>query len=92
MAEEEVERCPEAPGGLFTVEATRAQVDAYRISVHNAPGTPDKGVKIAHILNMDLIPTAERGRGPTQPGCGTRSATVSRRIQPVVATPCPRRY
>lgn len=59
-AEEEVERRPEAPSGLFTGEATRAQVDVYRIGVLNSPGTPDEGVEIAADLNIDLIPTAER--------------------------------
>ncbi|WP_327322549.1 helix-turn-helix domain-containing protein [Streptomyces sp. NBC_01210] len=59
-ADEDVERRPEAPSGLFTVEATRAQVDVYRIGVLNSLGTPDEGVKIAADLNIDLMPTAER--------------------------------
>ncbi|MFF3775623.1 helix-turn-helix domain-containing protein [Streptomyces sp. NPDC002232] len=59
-AEEDVARRPDAPGGLFTVEATRAQVDGYRISVHNALGTPDEAVNVARGLNVGLMPTAER--------------------------------
>ncbi|MER7952378.1 helix-turn-helix transcriptional regulator [Streptomyces sp. NPDC096079] len=59
-AEEDVERRPDAPGGLFTVEATRAQVDVYRIGVHNALGTPDEGVNVARGLDVGLMPTAER--------------------------------
>lgn len=59
-AEEDAKRRPEAPNGLFTVEATHAQVDVYRIGVLNALGTPDEGVKIATDLNVDLMPTAER--------------------------------
>ncbi|MEU9478639.1 XRE family transcriptional regulator [Streptomyces sp. NPDC048191] len=58
-AGEEVDRRP-AVEGLFTVEATRAQVDAYRISVLNALGTPDEGVDIAAGLDVDRMPTAER--------------------------------
>lgn len=59
-AEDETARHPEAPRGLFTVEATRTQVDLYRISVHNTLGTPDEGVMVADRLNVDHIPTAER--------------------------------
>ncbi|MGW1769346.1 helix-turn-helix domain-containing protein [Streptomyces sp. NPDC002073] len=59
-AEESVEHRPQAPGGLFTVEATRTQVDIYRISVHNTLGTPDEGVTIAQGLNIGRIATAER--------------------------------
>ncbi|MFD7507510.1 helix-turn-helix domain-containing protein [Streptomyces sp. NPDC059850] len=58
-AGEEVERRP-APGGLFTVDATRTQVDVYRIGVFNTLGTPDDGVKIAAGLNIGRMPTAER--------------------------------
>ncbi|MGV4984678.1 helix-turn-helix domain-containing protein [Streptomyces sp. NRAIS4] len=58
-AGQEAERRP-AVEGLFTVEATRAQVDAYRISVLNALGTPDEGVVIASRLDVDRMPTAER--------------------------------
>ncbi|MCX5206023.1 helix-turn-helix domain-containing protein [Streptomyces sp. NBC_00237] len=46
--------------GLFTVEASQAQVDVYRIGVLNALGTPDEGVKTAARLNIDLMPTPER--------------------------------
>nr|BFD88469.1 hypothetical protein StreXyl84_78700 [Streptomyces sp. Xyl84] len=59
QAEEEAGRRPAVPG-LFTVEATRTQVDAYRISVLNALGTPDEAVKVASRLNVDRMPTAER--------------------------------
>jgi hypothetical protein len=48
------------PSGLFTVEATRLQVDVYRIGVLNALGTPDEGVKIAAGLDIDRMPTPER--------------------------------
>ncbi|SCF98513.1 hypothetical protein GA0115256_143918 [Streptomyces sp. DconLS] len=46
--------------GLFTVEATRTQVDAYRLSVLNALGTPDEAVTVADRLEVDRMPTAER--------------------------------
>ncbi len=59
-AEEDVERRPEIPGGLFTVDATRTQVDVYRIGVLNTLGTPDEGVKVAAGLSIDRMPTAER--------------------------------
>jgi hypothetical protein len=42
------------------VEATRTQVDVYRIGVLNALGTPDEGVKVAAGLNIGLMPTPER--------------------------------
>ncbi|WP_316769028.1 helix-turn-helix domain-containing protein [Streptomyces sasae] len=58
-AEQETERHPAVPG-LFTVEATRTQVDAYRISVLNALGVPDEAVTVAARLNVDRMPTAER--------------------------------
>lgn len=58
-AGQEADRRPAVPG-LFTVEATRTQVDAYRISVLNALGTPDEGVDIAARLDVDRMPTAER--------------------------------
>ncbi|MFE8950717.1 hypothetical protein [Streptomyces sp. NPDC007856] len=58
-AEQETGRYPAVPG-LFTVEATRTQVDAYRISVLNALGTPDEAVTVANRLNIGRIPTAER--------------------------------
>ncbi len=56
---QETERHPAVPG-LFTVEATRTQVDAYRISVLNALGVPDEAVTVAARLNVDRMPTAER--------------------------------
>jgi hypothetical protein len=59
-AEADVTRRPEAPHGLFTVEATRTQVDVYRIGVLNALGTPDEGVKVSSGLDVDRMPTAER--------------------------------
>ncbi|MFJ2788329.1 MULTISPECIES: XRE family transcriptional regulator [unclassified Streptomyces] len=59
-ADEDVRRRPAAPGGLFTVDATQAQVDIYRISVHNALGTPDEGVAVARGLDIGRIPTTER--------------------------------
>ncbi|MFE3610473.1 helix-turn-helix domain-containing protein [Streptomyces goshikiensis] len=59
-ADETVGQRPEAPGGLFTVEATKTQVDVYRIGVHNTLGTPDQGVEIARGLRIGLMPTAER--------------------------------
>ncbi|MEV6833462.1 helix-turn-helix transcriptional regulator [Streptomyces sp. NPDC051133] len=58
-AGQEADRRPAVPG-LFTVEATRAQVDAYRISVLTALGTPDEGVDVAARLDVDHMPTAER--------------------------------
>ncbi|MFD6468937.1 helix-turn-helix domain-containing protein [Streptomyces goshikiensis] len=59
-ADETVERRPQAPGGLFTVDATKTQAAVYRIGVHNTLGTPDEGVEIARSLNIGLMPTAER--------------------------------
>ncbi|MGW3495525.1 XRE family transcriptional regulator [Streptomyces sp. NPDC001020] len=58
-AEQEADRRP-AVSGLFTVEASRTQVDAYRISVLNALGTPDEAVAVAAQLNMSHMPNAER--------------------------------
>ncbi|WP_421110126.1 XRE family transcriptional regulator [Streptomyces sp. NEAU-S77] len=58
-AQEETERRQAVPG-LFTVDVSRTQVDVYRISVLNALGTPDEGVKVAARLNIDRMPTAER--------------------------------
>ncbi len=58
-AEQETGRHPAVPG-LFTVEATRTQVDAYRISVLNALGTPDEAVTVANRLNIGRMATAER--------------------------------
>ncbi|MFD4243605.1 XRE family transcriptional regulator [Streptomyces sp. NPDC058525] len=59
-ADETVERRPQAPGGLFTVEATKAQAAVYRIGVHNTLGTPDEGVEIARGLDIGLMPSPER--------------------------------
>ncbi|MFD5765390.1 hypothetical protein ACFWIN_06160 [Streptomyces sp. NPDC127049] len=62
-------------------------MNGYRISVHNALGTPDEAVEIAHGLNVSLMPSGVRGPGPTRPGCGTRSAngqqtlTALRRVE-----------
>lgn len=58
-AQEETERRSAVPG-LFTVDASRTQVDVYRIGVLNALGTPDEGVKVASRLTIDRMPTAER--------------------------------
>ncbi|WP_434590546.1 helix-turn-helix domain-containing protein [Streptomyces sp. A5-4] len=57
--EGDVERLPEV-SGLFTVEATRAQVDVYRIGVLNVLGTPDEGVRIAAGLNIGFMSSPER--------------------------------
>ncbi|WP_327309645.1 helix-turn-helix domain-containing protein (plasmid) [Streptomyces sp. NBC_01298] len=59
-ADETVERHPQAPDGLFTVDATRTQVAVYRIGVHTTLGTPDDGVPIVQNLNIRLMPNAER--------------------------------
>ncbi|MEV6738633.1 helix-turn-helix transcriptional regulator [Streptomyces sp. NPDC051104] len=58
-AEEEAGRRTAVPG-LFTVEATRTQVDVYRIGVLNALGTPDEAVPVAARLNVDRMSTPER--------------------------------
>ncbi|MFE0654382.1 XRE family transcriptional regulator [Streptomyces sp. NPDC059534] len=88
-AEEDVKRRPGAPGGLFTVEATRAQVDVYRISAHNALGTPDEAVSVTRGLNVGLMPTAERrARAWTDTarmwhalGDGTQAFAALRRVE-----------
>ncbi|MFE5117879.1 helix-turn-helix domain-containing protein [Streptomyces sp. NPDC056669] len=59
-AEEETARREAAPSGLFTVDATRTQVDLYRIGVFNALGIPDEGVSVARGINIDSMPTPER--------------------------------
>ncbi|MEV8626023.1 helix-turn-helix transcriptional regulator [Streptomyces sp. NPDC051079] len=59
-AQDDVERRPEAPGGLFTVDATRTQVDVYRIGVLNTLGTPDEAVNVSAGLTIDHMPTPER--------------------------------
>ncbi|MEU8894138.1 hypothetical protein [Streptomyces sp. NPDC048442] len=61
---------PSEVPGLFTVEATQARVDVYRISALNALGTPCEGVKIAAGLNIDHMPTPERrARAWTDTAC-----------------------
>ncbi|WP_415852613.1 hypothetical protein [Streptomyces albus] len=59
-AQEETARPDAAVPGLFTVDATRTQVDTYRISVLNALGTPDEGVSVARRIDIDSIPSLER--------------------------------
>ncbi|MFD6469639.1 XRE family transcriptional regulator [Streptomyces goshikiensis] len=60
-ADETLDQHPQAaPGGLFTVDATKTQAAVYRIGVHNTLGTPDEGVGIARGLDVSLMPTAER--------------------------------
>lgn len=59
-AEGTTERHRAVPSGLFTVDATRTQVDVYRIGVLNALGTPDEGVDVARRIDIDRIPTPER--------------------------------
>lgn len=58
-AEEEADRRATVPG-LFTVDATRTQVDVYRIGVFNALGTPDEGVSVARRIDIDMMSTPER--------------------------------
>ncbi|NUU20227.1 MAG: helix-turn-helix transcriptional regulator [Streptomycetaceae bacterium] len=45
---------------LFTVDATPAQCDLYRIGVLTALGTPDEAVPYAARINAAALPTAER--------------------------------
>ncbi|MEU9992757.1 hypothetical protein AB0E10_39395 [Streptomyces sp. NPDC048045] len=56
-ASQEADHRPAVPG-LFTVEATQAQVNACKTSVLNALGTPDEGVGIAARLDIDHMQTA----------------------------------
>ncbi|MDQ1018829.1 helix-turn-helix domain-containing protein [Streptomyces afghaniensis] len=58
-AEQEADRRRAVPG-LFTVEATRTQVDVYRIGVLNVLGTPDEAVKVTARLDVSHLPTPER--------------------------------
>ncbi|MFF8398381.1 helix-turn-helix domain-containing protein [Streptomyces sp. NPDC016172] len=58
-AEQEADRRPAVPG-LFTVEATRTQVDVYRIGALNMLGTPDEAVKVTARLDVSHLPTPER--------------------------------
>ncbi|MFM9740155.1 helix-turn-helix domain-containing protein [Streptomyces brasiliscabiei] len=50
----------DAPAELYTVDATPEQVALYRISIHNALGTPDEGVPYAREISPTVFPTAER--------------------------------
>lgn len=59
-AEDAVAAPAPAVGGLFTVEASRAQCDVYWIGVHNALGTPDEGVPYAARIAPQALPSAER--------------------------------
>jgi transcriptional regulator with XRE-family HTH domain len=59
-AEHEADRRQAAVPGLFTVDATRTQVDVYRIGVLNALGTPDEAVDVVAGLDVSRMPTAER--------------------------------
>ncbi|MFD5434933.1 helix-turn-helix domain-containing protein [Kitasatospora sp. NPDC127067] len=63
-AEDAVDRLASAdtrpPSPLFTVDATRAQADLYRIGVHTALGTPDEAVPYAARIVPGRLPTAER--------------------------------
>ncbi|MFE1776006.1 helix-turn-helix domain-containing protein [Streptomyces sp. NPDC059008] len=59
-AAEETDRRRATVPGLFTVDATQTQVDGYRITVLNALGTPDEGVKVFTRLNVDRMSTPER--------------------------------
>ncbi|MFB8290244.1 helix-turn-helix domain-containing protein [Kitasatospora purpeofusca] len=61
-AAEAVDRLPVGlpPQSLFTVDATRAQVDLYQVGVHTALGTPDLGVPYAARIDPAALPTAER--------------------------------
>lgn len=87
-AEEDVKRLPGVPG-LFTVEATRAQVDIYRIGALNALGTPDEGVKVAAELSIDHMATPERrarawtdiGRMWHALGDGTQTFAALRQVE-----------
>ncbi|MFI1258950.1 XRE family transcriptional regulator [Streptomyces netropsis] len=44
----------------FTIHATRAQCDAFHISIHNVLGTPDEGLAYARRINPAVFTTAER--------------------------------
>ena len=60
-AEDAADRVPAAQTvGLYTVDASRAQVDVYRIGVHNALGTPDEAVPYAGRVDAGRLPTPER--------------------------------
>ncbi|MFD7552476.1 helix-turn-helix domain-containing protein [Streptomyces sp. NPDC059816] len=60
-ADESAHRIPhDQPGGLFTITASPAQVDLYRIGVHTQLGTPDDGITYAQRVDPARLPTAER--------------------------------
>ncbi|MEU2856097.1 helix-turn-helix domain-containing protein [Streptomyces syringium] len=44
----------------FTIHATRAQCDAFHISIHNVLGTPDEGITYARRINPSVFTTPER--------------------------------
>ncbi|MEV7289802.1 transcriptional regulator [Streptomyces sp. NPDC093252] len=60
-ADETVQRIPgdQPQQGLFTITASPAQVDLYRIGVHTRLGTPDDAVTHARRINADHLPTPE---------------------------------
>jgi transcriptional regulator with XRE-family HTH domain len=45
---------------LFTVDASPAQVDLYRVGVATSLGVPEQGVKYAARINPSRLPTRER--------------------------------
>ncbi|MER6913904.1 helix-turn-helix domain-containing protein [Streptomyces sp. NPDC000594] len=61
-ADQSAHRIPhDQPGhGLFTITASPAQVDLYRIGVHTQLGTPDDGITYAQRVAPARLPTAER--------------------------------
>ncbi|MFJ5926460.1 XRE family transcriptional regulator [Kitasatospora sp. NPDC092948] len=61
-AAEAVDRLPAdlPPQQLYTVDATPAQVDLYRIGIHTALGNPDHAVRYATRITPAALPTAER--------------------------------
>ncbi|EFG03877.1 transcriptional regulator (plasmid) [Streptomyces clavuligerus] len=46
--------------GLFTITASPAQVDLYRIGIHTQLGTPDEAITHARRVIPGRLPTAER--------------------------------
>ena len=78
-----------AADGLFTVDATRAQVDVYRIGVCNALHLPDEGVEVVRRLDISAMPTRERrarawtdiGRMWHQLGDDPRTLAALRRVE-----------
>ncbi|MFJ4679054.1 XRE family transcriptional regulator [Kitasatospora sp. NPDC088783] len=61
-AAEAVDRLPTGlpPQQLYTVDATPAQADLYRIGIHTALGHPDLAVRYAARIDPAVLPTAER--------------------------------